>query len=488
MDAASDTESERWLSIAGKLLASRDFAGARTFVIRARESDPTNPIPSLILAVVETLTTADTRIGDSLFDWYSILGVPRLSADARLIEERYHELVTVLGKGGENGVPLAEEAVGVAVEAWGVLGDGTRKWLYDGELGLYLQSVRQQNVDVNTLHFFQGSSQRHQTNPRSQQGREWQDRNDNANANANVNVNDNGNGDGNVVGETFWSACPYCYYFYEYAKVYEDCTLRCENCTRGFHAGRVPNPPPVGDGRGKDEEESFCCWGFYPLGFSMTKWKRKDGVREGPGWAPFSPIFACPVNGNGVAGGFGAERKVGGWGSGPRVYVEDDEAYADISDDDFDSDTSNDISWGRANITAKNKMGMSMGRRGRRPNWIRREGLTRAKRVLRGETSKHRPWGPVRDATVVLGLKANTSKIPGSSYLRKQIGRPTRDRGKLDLNVELSNEAEDHAPAVSAGNEQEEPIEGIGFFEGLDEFFSSLPILNGVETEKAKPS
>lgn len=63
--------------------------------------------------------------------------------------------------------------------------------------------------------------------------------------------------------------------------------------------------------------------------------------------------------------------------------------------------------------------------------------------------------------------------------------------------MEFSNEVEEPAPGMSrlnapgmgrgnamgmirgngAGNGEEEGMEGIGFFEGLDEFLSSLPIL-----------
>ena len=63
-------------------------------------------------------------------------------------------------------------------------------------------------------------------------------------------------------GETFWTVCPYCYYVYEYPRVYEECCLRCQNqnCRRGFHAAEIPRPPPaavVSNGQ-------YWCLGFYP--------------------------------------------------------------------------------------------------------------------------------------------------------------------------------------------------------------------------------
>jgi hypothetical protein len=65
--------------------------------------------------------------------------------------------------------------------------------------------------------------------------------------------------------------------------------------------------------------------------------------------------------------------------------------------------------------------------------------------------------------------------------------------GKLDLNVEFSNEVEEAAAAagmkegnVNGTGNAEDNIEGIGFFEGLDEFLNSLPILNVVADDKVK--
>ncbi|KAI3448234.1 hypothetical protein Pfo_004899 [Paulownia fortunei] len=74
----------------------------------------------------------------------------------------------------------------------------------------------------------------------------------------------------NDEGSTFWTACPYCYYMYEYPRVYADCTLRCQNCKRAFQAVVIPSPPPIVDG----QEGYFCCWGFLPLGFSMENWRK----------------------------------------------------------------------------------------------------------------------------------------------------------------------------------------------------------------------
>ncbi|KAK9033833.1 hypothetical protein V6N11_050017 [Hibiscus sabdariffa] len=89
---------------------------------------------------------------------------------------------------------------------------------------------------------------------------------------------------------TFWTACPYCYTLYEYPKVYEDCTLRCQanNCRKAFHAAVIPSPPVNG------EETYMCSFGIFPIGFSV---KGKPS---------------------------------------PRVFYDEDDVYVEISSDDDD--------------------------------------------------------------------------------------------------------------------------------------------------------
>ncbi|KAL0461421.1 UNVERIFIED_CONTAM: hypothetical protein Slati_0029700 [Sesamum latifolium] len=85
-------------------------------------------------------------------------------------------------------------------------------------------------------------------------------------------------------GGTFWTMCPYCYYVYEYDKVFEDCCLRCANegCRRVLHAVAigVPRPPEV------VEKGHYRCAGFMPFVIS-------DGNGQEIGdnlWVPFAPL------------------------------------------------------------------------------------------------------------------------------------------------------------------------------------------------------
>ncbi|XP_039026887.1 uncharacterized protein LOC120160565 [Hibiscus syriacus] len=102
------------------------------------------------------------------------------------------------------------------------------------------------------------------------------------------------------AGPTFWTACPYCYVLYEYPKVYEDYTLRCQakNCRRAYHAVVIPSPPVNGN------DTNFRCWGFFPIACNGNF----------SSWSPISTNFACPDNKN--AGKQKITKK-----SAPRVFM-----------------------------------------------------------------------------------------------------------------------------------------------------------------------
>ncbi|GMH23675.1 hypothetical protein Nepgr_025518 [Nepenthes gracilis] len=599
MDANTQrAEAERWLGIAAKLLTARDFLGSKTFAIRARESDPNNVISDHILAVVDTLLAAEEKI-NSQYDWYAILQLAHLVRDPEIIATQYRRLVLLLNP-ESNRLPFADYALRLVVDAWSVLSDPTKKWLYDSELSLYLQRLDSHRLDsvrvdpdhLNTFQFFQQPQtqqqqllpqwqqqpqqfeerhqnqqllqfqeqrqqhqlqemwpQQHRQQERQQQReqqllepqesqqqqpqlqsqqhqhREWpreflqplprphqeqqiqsqptqpsemqtsQENASEGNAGTATHSNENANNN-NVDVPSFWTACPYCLYIYEYPEIYQDCPLRCQNCRRAFHAQQISNPPPISNKSGEDS--SFCSWGFFPLGFSMRKWKNSNQVGNRTGffnWVPFSPMFVCPVNGSGTAGGYvypvgGSKnlgRKSGGTASESRFCVDDDDMLLDVSDTSDDSDDD----W-RSTKKPKVKKAWRRGKRGRPPKAAREskgnESLVAEGGVTGGENFQVKSEAQLNVAPLVAGAKTDLSRKAVSNNLRKQTGRVAKDRGKLDLNVEFSNEVEENTTTMSAGNGQEEPIEGIAFFEGLDEFLSSLPILNVVGDEKVKPS
>ncbi|KAK8564204.1 hypothetical protein V6N13_005570 [Hibiscus sabdariffa] len=277
-------------------------------------------------------------------------------------------------------------------------------------------------------------------------------------------------------GPTFWTACPYCYILYEYPKVYEDCTLRCQakNCRRAFHAVVIP-PPPV---NGKDTQ--FCCLGVFPLGFPGNGKNKGDNF---PSWSPISNMFACPIGNN--AGKQKTAKK-----PTPRVYYEEHDSYIDIFDSSGPSeDGDDDDEWQkyeRKKKLAKNAKGK--GSAGRKPKNAQSE------TVDKGSDEKVSAARSAKLNGVSMALEgeptAESSKRGVANSGRKQMVKGAKNLGKLDLNVEFSNEVEEPVARRSEGNHagygEEDNIEGNGFFEGLDEFLSSLPILSAVGDEKVK--
>ncbi|XVF67277.1 hypothetical protein PTKIN_Ptkin10aG0107800 [Pterospermum kingtungense] len=605
MDGNS-AEAERWLSIAEKLLASRDLHGTRTFAIRARESAPV--LADQILAVTDTLLTAQTNPQD----WYGILQLVPLTQSMEVVASQYRKLVLLLNP-VKNTLSFADQAFRFVSEAWNVLSNPSKKLIYDNELRfLQFGQVSQLSQQQQHHHHPQPQLQQPQTQtlfmqppapppPKETQTLFMQTPQKEPQVTqslfARKSPRNNTNKDGNVAleggllglnntppessrrvestwtrqinqmglagpsqinqpgsvgssqinrpepirasqinqtgiasssefnrteptrtgqinqtvtppppppppptehspteptgvtgqtnstgphqatepeGPTFWTACPYCYVLYEYPKVYEDCTLRCqaEDCRRAYHAVVIPSPPVSGKGT------YFCCWGYFPLGFSG-----KNMGGDFPSWSPISPMFACPDNKN--AGKQKNTKK-----SAPRVFYDEHDVYVEIPDSSGSSEEDDDDDeWqDERRKKAKNAKGKgSGGRNAKKPP------SERAKKGSNDQVNADR-GGNLSGVSVVPegALTAESSRRGASNSGRKQMGRGAKDLGKLDLNVEFSNEVEEQVPRRSAGNnagyDEEDNIEGNGFFEGLDEFLSSLPILSVVGDDKVKAS
>ncbi|CAN1827576.1 Ttn [Linum perenne] len=276
---------------------------------------------------------------------------------------------------------------------------------------------------------------------------------------------------------SFWTACPYCYILYEYPKVYEECALKCQNCKRGFHAVAVPSPPV------SSKDTYFCCWGFFPLGYSGGK---KFGLGDS-NWSPFSAMFSTPLQPGGqmsssstaTATATTATAAAAGKGSRPKTIYKDD-VYIEISDlsSDDDKSDSDDDDWDRTEKKPKRPRGRPPSKNVKKMQVERpRRGCNNNNTVVDGSSSD-----AVRQQIAAV-------KGEGSSSGKKMKGG--KDLGKLDLNVMFSNEGDEAAPPGATernGNAHgvEDNIEGISFFEGLDEFLSSLPILSVVGDDKVK--
>ncbi|KAK6945801.1 DnaJ domain [Dillenia turbinata] len=506
-------EAERWLLIAEKLLAARDLLGSKSFAIRARESDPRLEEPYQILAVVDTLLAGSQPINNTLYDWYGILQLHSRTQDFELIAQSYRRLALLLNP-NKNRFSFSDQALQLVLEAWNVLSDPFKKSLYDNELTRASSSSSSSIQGLQThqnqaqFHFQQQQQQQQQQLELEKQEQERRDREREeserkARENERIRVLEeqqrrerekerescSSKGIKNAKeGLSFWTACPYCYNLYEYGKEYEDCCLRCQNCERAFHAVRVPNPVPEDGVVG----EYFCCWGFFPLGFDSSGYRKGKNLSN---WSPITQMFSCPIQGGG--GGFGnVEQK-----KRPKVVFIDDDGldFPERSDDDDDDDwnSTRDKMNKKKKKKKENRSGSGRGRG-------RPYGSKNVRKVSEAEKLNNGiERGAVQesvDSGEVVGKEElrrelrsdNVRKGNAASSSKRQSGNSSKDVGKLDLNVEFSNEVEETAQRVrdghGPGHGEEDGIEGIGFFEGLDEFLSSLPILSVVGDDKAKAS
>ncbi|KAK7319483.1 hypothetical protein RJT34_04204 [Clitoria ternatea] len=465
-------EAERWLYTANKLLSARDLHGARSFAIRARESDPTFDASELLLTVIDTLLAGESRINDHHRDWYGILQILRYTTNIDHIAAQYRRLALLLDP-HRNPFAFSGHAFSLVHDAWSVLSNPAKKAMYDSDLRLLttpppapqplLPAPQQQQQPQSTP----------RRNARSREGAGEATRQNRPANESTEPTRQTRTASVETEGETsFWTSCPYCYVLYEYPKGYEECTLRCQSCRRGFHAVVIRSPPLSG------KDGSYCSWGFIPLGFSGNS---KDVNGASSNWNPFSPLFPCPLKGS-------SNRKPQrNWD-----YYDDEAAAAFIELSDPSDDDSGDGDW-RGDKTKSTKRG-----RKRSSGDSRREHVERPRRGAHAGHENVGSGGAVDDAAAAAAA-ATASAVssgarPESSKKAALVGSRRRgagNLGKLDLNVEFSNEVEEPSRGVrdreghATGN-PEDNIEGIGFFEGLDEFLSSLPILNVVADEKVK--
>ncbi|GAB4844906.1 hypothetical protein Ancab_038297 [Ancistrocladus abbreviatus] len=287
--AANRAEAERLLGIAEKLLQKRDLTGSREFAVLAQETDPLLEGSDQILAISDVFIAAEKRINNQ-YDWYSILGVESRS-DADLIKKNYRRLALLLHP-DKNRYHLADAAFKLVADAWAVLSNPSKKSMYDNELTLFSR-VELGAKQTNQAQFEQQNKLPVRRSPRGPGG---------------VTPNSaHADGVGGRTGSetrsssrlsSFWTACPYCYILYEYPRLYEDCCLRCQNCQRAFHAAVISSLPPLVAGK----EAYYCCWGFFPLGFSIGNPENgknrssNNNPNSGfPNWMP--PMFSRPISG-----------------------------------------------------------------------------------------------------------------------------------------------------------------------------------------------
>ncbi|KAK3185149.1 hypothetical protein Dsin_032435 [Dipteronia sinensis] len=538
-------EAEPWLSTAEKLLVAHDFHGARTFAIRVRESYPRLEAPSQILAVADTLIAGESLIvtahGNHHHDWYAILQVPRFCTSIELIATQYRKFAVLLNP-DRNRLPFSDQSFKLVSDAWLVLSNPTRKMMYDSELQLsqlgerprqtqtqmqpppppppqqparkspksrerdgndrviveeqvsnlnhvaasttpQTRTIQAESTRVNQRESTRPSIQTESTRPSIQtestrpsiQTESTRPSIQTESSRPNRTESARRSETESETTGSFWTACPYCYVLYEYQKVYEECVLRCQNCRRAFHAVAIPSPPVSATAK----DSYFCCWGFYPLGYSGNS---KDSAK----WTPVSPMVPCQgpegEGGGGGGGGAGGGKSKQNNNATKRAPVLYDEVV--ISDSEPDPVEESDDEWQKEKRKKKVKNVKGKGSESTRKNVKRPQ----AERVNKKGNNQNQVQNQSAGGENANATEGNVGTSSGGSRVLRSSGRKQMGNG-LDLNVEFSNEPEDPvAQGIRQEHGEEDNIDGVGFFEGLDEFLSSLPILNVVRDDKVKPT
>ncbi|CAL0299134.1 unnamed protein product [Lupinus luteus] len=222
-DEPRRAEAERLLGIAEDFLKNRDLNGSRDFAILAQKIEPLIEGSDQVLAIVDVISAAHKPLNGNI-EWYTILQVDRLCQDIDLIKRNYRRLALFLHP-DKNYFTLADFAFKLVSDAWEQLSDPVKKAKYDYNI------ITQSHPHVE-------KEEESKTEHEDKSLVPWEN-------------------------NTLWTACPYCYYLYEYPRVYEDCSLRCQNCEKTFHGVALPSLPPLVPGR----EAYYCTWGFFPMGF-----------------------------------------------------------------------------------------------------------------------------------------------------------------------------------------------------------------------------
>ncbi|KAK9678857.1 hypothetical protein RND81_11G237200 [Saponaria officinalis] len=218
-------EASQLLNLADTHLRLRNFSLSRQYSLELLSSPSVRR--SLRASATQILTLSDVL--SAADNHYSVLQLDSFSSDHNLIRTQFKKLTFIL-QPIKHSSPLANEALVSLQNAFDCLSDSSRKADFDAHLVKCMS----------------------------------------------------GNG-AEVSG--FWTFCPYCFYVYEYDRVYEGCSLRCQNCVcrRVFHGVALTSLPKME----LDKGLYFGCFGYFPIGFSPAK----QEPSKFESWSPIVSMF-----------------------------------------------------------------------------------------------------------------------------------------------------------------------------------------------------
>ncbi|OWM75447.1 hypothetical protein CDL15_Pgr021611 [Punica granatum] len=197
--------------IAEKRFAERDFAGAKSYALKAKKLWPGLDGISQMVATFEVYTASALRVNGEI-DHYSILGL-KPSADKYAVKRQYRKLAVLLHP-DKNKSMGADGAFKLVSEAWTLLSDSAKRSSYDRKRNQQQTSLVSQ-TNLSAVHTAGVPGHSNLFNTSSSQGRL----------------------------DTFWTVCTSCKVQYEYLRKYVNKRLSCKNCRGIFIAVETGTAP-----------------------------------------------------------------------------------------------------------------------------------------------------------------------------------------------------------------------------------------------------
>ncbi|XP_019425595.1 PREDICTED: uncharacterized protein LOC109334336 [Lupinus angustifolius] len=219
-------EALRASGMAEKKMKSKDFAGARKLALKAKQLYPDLENISQILIVCDVHCAAEHKLNGNVMDWYKILQI-ELTANDTTIKKQYRKFALQLHP-DKNQFPGAEAAFKLIGEAQRVLLDSLSRSRFDDMYRRVTMtrnatpSYNVQKVQMNFNPAVQRSVRPVFTNLNPQQHQQPRQSSQQGGLNGGR--------------PTFWTACTFCYFRYEYYREVLNRSLRCQNCNKPFIA------------------------------------------------------------------------------------------------------------------------------------------------------------------------------------------------------------------------------------------------------------
>ncbi|CAM8893283.1 hypothetical protein QQ045_024939 [Rhodiola kirilowii] len=217
-------EAMRAKVIAENKLSSKDYSGAKKFVMKAKSLYPELDGIAQMLTILDVYMSADNKIHGEV-DWYGVLGVYP-NADDETIKKAYRKLALALHP-DKNKFVGADGAFKYVSEAWSLLSDKAKRLAYNQKRnlrGVPDPDKASSHTGVPSAPFrskdFQKYAGRSTTNIRGNHSSTGQ-------SGAKVASQKN---------DTFWTICNGCKTHFEYLRMYQNQNLLCPNCKVAFLA------------------------------------------------------------------------------------------------------------------------------------------------------------------------------------------------------------------------------------------------------------